>query len=114
LADFWGIEQVIPEMFDDKGTSLILVNSEKGRAAFDKIMVETVCQQVDLNEAIKFNSAAITSVKPSTKRKYFFDNLDSIPIDRLIRKCVTPTLFSQGKRLLRKVLRILRHRDRSL
>ena len=29
LADFWGIEHVCPEMDDNKGTSLVLVNSEK-------------------------------------------------------------------------------------
>ena len=31
LADFWGIEHMLPEMFDNKGTSLVLTNSEKGK-----------------------------------------------------------------------------------
>ena len=26
LADFWGIESVLPEMDDDKGTSLVIIN----------------------------------------------------------------------------------------
>ena len=29
LADFWGVNRVLPEMFDDKGTSLIFLNTEK-------------------------------------------------------------------------------------
>ncbi|MBR2023694.1 MAG: Coenzyme F420 hydrogenase/dehydrogenase, beta subunit C-terminal domain [Clostridia bacterium] len=32
LADYWGIEKVHLEMFDDKGTSLLLVHTPKGEA----------------------------------------------------------------------------------
>ena len=31
LGDFWGIENVRPDLDDDKGISLLLVNSEKGK-----------------------------------------------------------------------------------
>lgn len=31
LADFWGIEHIDPQMDEDKGTSLVLVNSPKGK-----------------------------------------------------------------------------------
>ena len=31
MADFWGINDVYPEINDHKGTSLILVNTEKGK-----------------------------------------------------------------------------------
>lgn len=34
MGDFWGIEQVYPELDDNKGTSLILLNSDKGKEAF--------------------------------------------------------------------------------
>ena len=34
LADFWGIEK---ELDDDKGTSLVIINSLKGQDYFDKI-----------------------------------------------------------------------------
>lgn len=30
VADFWGIQNELPEMDDDKGTSFVLVHSEKG------------------------------------------------------------------------------------
>ena len=28
LADFWGIDNIMPEMNDNKGTSLVVINSE--------------------------------------------------------------------------------------
>ena len=31
LGDFWGVEKVCSEMYNEKGTSLILINSEKGK-----------------------------------------------------------------------------------
>lgn len=37
IADFWGIERTMPDFNDDKGISLVLVNSEKGQALFDSI-----------------------------------------------------------------------------
>lgn len=34
LGDFWGIDNKHPELDDNKGTSLVLVNTEKGREMF--------------------------------------------------------------------------------
>lgn len=34
LGDYWGIQNHYPEMDDDKGTSLVLVNTEKGNTLF--------------------------------------------------------------------------------
>lgn len=38
IADFWGWEKTAPEFNkDDKGVSLVLVNTEKGKLLFDKV-----------------------------------------------------------------------------
>ncbi len=36
IADFWGIDSINPDFYDDKGVSLILTNSEKGRIFFEE------------------------------------------------------------------------------
>lgn len=61
LADFWGIQNSLLEMDDDKGTSLILINSEIGQMLFSEIKGRMGYQEVDIQEAIKYNSAAIKS-----------------------------------------------------
>ena len=35
IADFWGVQNYYPEFDDDKGVSLILINSDKGRHFYD-------------------------------------------------------------------------------
>lgn len=37
IADCWGVGKFYPEFSDDKGISLVLVNSEKGRSFFSKL-----------------------------------------------------------------------------
>ena len=37
LADFWGIEKTMPEIDDDKGVSLVLVNTQKGKSVFNSL-----------------------------------------------------------------------------
>lgn len=37
LGDYWGIENVFPEFIDDKGISLILINSSNGKKLFDDV-----------------------------------------------------------------------------
>ena len=42
LGDFWGISAVRPKMDDDKGTSAILINTQKGADFFSKVKVISV------------------------------------------------------------------------
>ena len=63
LADFWGCEQVCPDLNDDKGLSLILVHSVKGKALFEKIGSKLCSRAVDCAEAVKQNPSFTQSVK---------------------------------------------------
>lgn len=40
IGDFWGIENVLPDMDDDSGTSCVLVYTDKGSRLFDSLDVE--------------------------------------------------------------------------
>lgn len=106
LADFWGIENVAPEMDDDKGTSLVIINSEKGKKIFEQIKDKINYKQVDFEEAIRYNPSMTTSVKPDPNREKFFENLDKMPFDELVKKYTyTPSIF---KRILWKVKRVVK------
>ncbi len=86
LADFWGVQNILPEMDDDKGTSLIFVNSEMGQRLFNEVKDKMLYQEVDINEAVKYNSAAIKSVKYNPKRDGFMVEKESLPFDKLVAK----------------------------
>lgn len=86
LADFWGIENVLPEFFDDKGTSLILVNTGYGNTIFREIQDSLRWQQVDYDMAVKYNQAIYKSPPMPAIRKYFFAKLKEMDIRKLMLK----------------------------
>ena len=73
LADFWGIEGMCPEMDDDKGTSLVIVNTQKGREIFDSVSDSVVRKRVDVKPALRWNSSAYDSAGYSPDREAFLD-----------------------------------------
>lgn len=106
IADFWGIEYVLPELNDDKGTSLVLVNSNKGQTIFENLQDKMITKQVDVDEAIKYNPSAIKSVHCNSNRNKFFKSLNSYSgdISKLILKY---TKLSFRKRVYIKIRIIL-------
>jgi hypothetical protein len=80
LADFWNVHRVTDGFDDDRGTSLVLVNSEKGQRAFQQLDCRT--KKVDFNEAIQYNKAWCVPYEMNPKRADFFqhyrEKLDAI------------------------------------
>ena len=74
LADFWGIKSEMPEMDDDKGTGLVLVNTCKGQAALD--WSKTNHKETTADVALGHNLAYFRSVAAHSKRAYFFARID--------------------------------------
>lgn len=72
LADFWGIEKVLPEMYDKRGVSLCWTSSRKGSEILTEALKQTAYQKVDLQEAVRHNSAALKSVNVHKNRDKFF------------------------------------------
>lgn len=113
LADLWGCKDIVPEMFDDKGTSFVMINSKKGKELFEKISNQFVYEQIDLNKAVVYNTSAYQSVKMPQKRKWFFKNLDELQFDKLVEKAIIPTIYERltsivryySKLILRKLKR---------
>ena len=73
LADFWGVGKVCGEMEHRDGTSLVWLNSEKAEQIWEKIREKLRYVQVDLTEAIRYNSAAVSSVAKPPCRELFFE-----------------------------------------
>lgn len=106
LADFWGIQNILPEMDDDKGTSLVIVNSEKGNEIFENIKEKVIFQEVDFETAIKYNKSMTESVKENGKREKFFEKLDKVEFNKLVKKYTNTQSFA--KKILRKCKQILK------
>jgi coenzyme F420-reducing hydrogenase beta subunit len=105
LADFWGVNNVLPEMDDDKGTSLIFVNSEKGRKIFDAIKSNLNYKPTAIEYAVKYNSAMISSVKPAKKQKQFWVDFNKKSFNKLEKKYCKPVKVSKLRIILSKIKR---------
>lgn len=55
IGDFWGIEKSLPDFKDDKGVSLVLINTEKGNNFFDSIKGDIVSKQSSLENCMQPN-----------------------------------------------------------
>lgn len=75
IADFWGVDKILPEMNDEKGTSLVFVQNDKGRFLLKKIYDNIRFMEVSVNVAINYNGAMIKSASMHRLRKKFFDEL---------------------------------------
>ena len=88
LADYWGIKNIHPEFDDDKGVSLILINSEKGKSIFYSISKDIEYLQSDLNFAIQNNPCIVRSVLKNKNREKFFNLINKNDIEKAIIKCI--------------------------
>ena len=90
LGDFWGVCGRHPQWDDDRGTSLVLVQTEKGRLAFEACRDALVVHQADVNEAIRCNPCICGPVSEGKRRATFFRDLDRLPFDRVMSKYTSP------------------------
>ena len=112
LADFWGIENVDRSMDQDKGTSLVMINSDKGKALFDAIKDNIQWKKFTMEDARKGNGAMDASVKQlKPNRAEFYKALDEKPFEQVAKEFFPkpPTSFVKIKRGILHMLKALKN-----
>ncbi len=104
IADYWGIQNVLPKFYDDKGISLVMVNSVKGKEVYDFLKKND--QETVYTEAARYNRCIYKSVSPSEKRSVFFDKWLKTPIIPLINGLTPVSLRRRFKRIIAILFRI--------
>ena len=72
IGDCWGVERHTPEMDDDKGTSVVLVHSAKGKDLFAAIGGELVVRESTLDTALPPTSGGRKPAEAHPNRKKFW------------------------------------------
>lgn len=72
LGDMWCADRVLPDMFDDRGLSMIWINTEKGNSIFEEIKHRINYKMIDSSFVTKYNPNALRSVKRPLERKVFY------------------------------------------
>lgn len=68
LGDFWGIWDIDSEMDDNKGTSVALVQSERGKSLWNMIGDNIVCKEVLLEQTSEQNPSMLLPSESNTRR----------------------------------------------
>ncbi len=106
LADFWGISNIHPDMNDNMGTSLVIVNTEKGNELFNSIRDSIVYKETDINKAIKYNPALTVSANHNQNENEFANHIDNMTIQALFNKYIPkPSLLDRIKTLIKRFIK---------
>ena len=104
IADFWGINYVDSGIDDDKGVGLVLINSSKGKANFEKLGLDVHISTLDIAHQYNGGFNEHTLVHP--KRKMFFSLMKS---DYSVKEAVDICLrIPLHRRALSKIKRIFK------
>lgn len=108
IGDCWQVEKMIPEMTDDKGTTLLIVHSKKAEELLKQIDCIKL-QQIDFERALELNGGSkksmyLESAKPNERRKEFYKDFKQLSYEKLINKYCPKTVKTKIKSNLKPIL----------
>lgn len=101
IGDFWGIQNVMPEIDDDKGVSVVMVSTESGVNVFRGMRLDN--RAVDYESVLRYNPSIGRSVRLTGKRNSFYANQGGMLSEKIEKLCC----LSYRQRLRGIVSRIL-------
>ncbi len=104
LADFWGVGAIDPILDSDKGTSLIMVNSEKGNNLYNLISKNIFSKESSIEVAFPENKCITKSVLKNIKSDDFLEMLDSYSFEYCFKKCVKNNVIKKTKMKIYRVI----------
>ncbi|MEE0997300.1 MAG: Coenzyme F420 hydrogenase/dehydrogenase, beta subunit C-terminal domain [Paludibacteraceae bacterium] len=95
IADYWGIQRIHPELDDDKGVNLVLINTQKGEIYFNEIEGILTYTISDYRKAIANNPCIVKSVVEPSQRVQFWREYERQGIACIDGICqsMTPSKF---------------------
>lgn len=95
LGDFWGIGNAKKELDNNKGTSVVIINSEKGESLFDNIKNAIFSEDSTL-EQVNEGNACLLNIAPKGKYSdYFYKKFTKMDFIELINKIDSKDYYSR-------------------
>lgn len=83
LGDCWRINRIMPDFDQNKGTSIILIHSSKGKELINQLNDQLNYKQIEINSVLPASSDERNPVKSHPEREKFFKQINSgMPINR--------------------------------
>ena len=91
LGDCWGIWDSHPEFDDNKGTSLLMIQSPKGQRLWNSVCHGFDTLELTEEAVTKYNPSAMYASEPRANRAEFFARLEGgEPLDELLEDLLAP------------------------
>lgn len=104
IADYWGVDRIMPEFDDDKGIGLVLLNTEKGENIFSVLDMEI--RQSSLDDARYFNGGFKENIAQPSKRTFFFAELNKgNSVENAVNKALQMSFFVKLKRNVKRIIK---------
>ena len=102
LGDFWGIEKIAPEVDDDRGCSLLIINNPGVKGKLQK--EGCLLAEYPISEVIPYNPSVAYSVDMPNNRDFFWYMFDKAGFHKAL---MLTTNKAFPFRVLRKLFRLL-------
>jgi coenzyme F420-reducing hydrogenase beta subunit len=83
IGDYWGITNQHPEMFNEKGVSVIKINNEKGMKFFNEFKDQFVLEESTYDKAYAANHKKPMNLQ--AKRNQLMSQIDDVEINALLQ-----------------------------
>lgn len=89
IGDLWGMNEILPQLDDDKGYSVLMLNNTD--KLFPFVLQDVEYSELNYNDVFRYNPSIEISSKPHPNRSYFFEHFDNgqslyVIINRTLRK----------------------------
>lgn len=86
IADFWGIDEINPEFYDEKGVSLVIINNLKGKEIFENIKEELEVMECTIEDCLKYTYTLNQPTPKSENREKFWEDYFKKDFNYIIEK----------------------------
>lgn len=105
IGDFWGIAKYDEEVYDKKGTSVVLVNNQHAEMFFERLKSRMMkFKEEPLSVAVGGNRIIKAPYRLHKNRNEFFEHFDELDFSSLTRGCYHNDLYKYEKLELLKKL----------
>ena len=99
IADYWGIEKCMPDFDDNKGTSLVIVNTQRGMHYFQKISTKLELRKSSIIDAFYDNHKK--PAKRNINREKFWADYHKYGYEYVLKKYASYTIAGKIKRQMK-------------
>lgn len=99
IADFWGIQNIMPDFDDDKGVSLVLVNKKE---IFPDLVSKGIeCIESDIEKPKLYNAGFSSHIRVHPGREKFFDRVSEtgfiVLVNSVLKKSILTRIMNKVK-----------------